>query len=220
MIQVALADDHLLFRKSMKMLIDSFEGMSLVLEASNGRELLMNLSQYEVDVVLLDVQMPEMDGKTTCQILRQNHPDIKVLILSQLESRELIIQMMELGAHGFFTKNSEPHLIQHAIKSLDDNGFYFDQQLTNVLKGAVEWEKKYRSSISDPEKVEFSDREQEIMLGVCREKSMLELSEEFEVSPRTIESHKQRMMNKVGARNFIGVIVYAVKNDLIDLNEV
>ena len=220
MIQVALADDHLLFRKSMKMLIDSFEGMSLVLEASNGRDLLMNLSQYEVDVVLLDVQMPEMDGKTTCQILRQNHPDIKVLILSQLESRELIIQMMELGAHGFFTKNSEPHLIQHAIKSLDDNGFYFDQQLTNVLKGAVEWEKKNRNSISDPEKVEFSDREQEIMLGVCREKSMLELSEEFEVSPRTIESHKQRMMNKVGARNFIGVIVYAVKNDLIDLSEV
>ena len=125
MIRVGIVDDHALFRKGLIMMVESFEGISVVLEASDGRQFLDALDETDLDLVLLDLQMPNMDGYKTCEVLRERYPDLRILIISQQTTRESIHKVMELGAHGYFTKNSDPAQLESAIRSLNDKGFYF-----------------------------------------------------------------------------------------------
>lgn len=142
MLRIGIVDDHLLFRKSMTLLINSFEGMRVVIDAENGKQFLGQLSTNVIDVVLLDIQMPVMDGYETCKLLLSRFPEVKILIISQLTSRESIHKIMELGAHGYFTKNTNPEQLELAIRSMHEEGFYFGLELGTVIKEALLWEVK------------------------------------------------------------------------------
>lgn len=218
MIKIGLVDDHKLFRKSVAALINTFDNMEVVLEAENGKQLLSALPSISLDIIVLDIQMPEMDGVQTCKMLRKKYPAVKVLIVSQLSNREMVLQMMELGAHGFFTKNTEPDQLEKAILNLDSKGFYFDQELGAVIRDAMVWQK---NNITGMEHVFglITDREMEIIRLACREKSSGEIADTLNITVRTVETHRKRIMEKTKTKNFIGVVLYALRNRLILLEE-
>ena len=218
MLRIAIVDDHQLFRKSLSLLISTFDGIQVVIEANNGKEFIETLEDTPIDLVLLDIQMPEMDGYETCKILHELHPDIKILIVSQLTTKESIHKIMDLGAHGYFTKNSNPDQLEFAIKSLSDKGFYFGMELGEVLREAILWEKKATKKVIDST-VFLSKRELEIISMASQELSSAEIADKLCINIRTVETHRKRVMEKTHAKNFIGVVLFALKHNYILLDD-
>ncbi|MBA4153720.1 response regulator transcription factor [Flavobacterium sp.] len=216
MFRIAIVDDHILFRKSLKLLITSFENMKVVVEASNGKELLEVLETVSVDILLLDLQMPEMDGFETCRKINELYPDIKVLVLTLRDDAKTIREVVELGVQGYFTKNTDPSELENAILKLSNDGFYFEKSLTSIIQHILEGSspklKTEKSQI-------FSDREMEIVRLTLKELSGSEVGVKLSISPKTVEKHKRNLMEKVGSKNFIGVITYALLHNLLSVNE-
>ncbi|RYZ52835.1 MAG: response regulator transcription factor [Sphingobacteriales bacterium] len=213
MLRVAIVDDHRLFRTSLSMLVSTFPNVEVVLEAENGQALLINLPACSVDIVLLDIQMPQMDGYQTIEHLVRKFPEIKILVLSQITTRESIHRCIGLGAHGYFSKNSNPEQLQTAIFDLDDQGFYFGMELGSVLSKALVGEKpgKYDDTVT------LSNRELDIIKMAAKEMSSAEIAEALFINVRTVETHRKRIMEKTGSKNFIGSILYAIRRDYITL---
>lgn len=218
MLRVGIVDDHLLFRRSMTLLINSFEGMSVVLDAENGKIFLEKLTNKPVDVVLLDIQMPVMDGYATCKQLLQNFPEVKILVVSQLSTRESIHKILELGAHGYFTKNTDPEQLESALMNVHEKGFYFGLELGTVIKEAMLWEKRNSKIIFNTKEL-LSERELQIIKMICREMKSKEIADKLFINIRTVESHRKNIMDKIEAKNFIGVVLYALRNEILSLEE-
>ena len=218
MLRIGIVDDHKLFRKSLGLLINSFEGMTVVIDAENGRIFLDSLATTAVDLVLLDIQMPEMNGYETCVALHRTHPEIMILIVSQLTTKESIHKIMELGANGYFTKNSDPDQLEYAIRSLHQNGYYFGMELGSVLREAMLWEKKFPSA-PDISGNRLSAREVEILKMAAQEYSSGEIGVRLFITLRTVESHRKRIMQKTGAKNIVGAVLFAIKQRYFLLEE-
>jgi two-component system response regulator DegU len=218
MLKVGIVDDHRLFRKSLALLIGTFVDTEVHIDACNGREFLDKLEDTPIDLVLLDIEMPEMDGFATCAYLREHYPEIKVLIVSQLTTRESIHKIMELGADGYFTKNSDPAQLEQAITSLHQNGFYFGMELGNVLREAILWEKKKLAKPADLP-VALTPREIEIITMAARELSSTEIAAALNINVRTVDGHRNRLIEKTGAKNFIGVVLYALRHQFFLLED-
>jgi two-component system response regulator DegU len=218
MLKVGIVDDHRLFRKSLALLIGTFDDTEVHIDACNGREFLDKLEDTPIDLVLLDIEMPEMDGFATCAYLREHYPEIKVLIVSQLTTRESIHKIMELGADGYFTKNSDPAQLEQAITSLHQNGFYFGMELGNVLREAILWEKKKLAKPADLP-VALTPREIEIITMAARELSSTEIAAALNINVRTVDGHRNRLIEKTGAKNFIGVVLYALRHQFFLLED-
>lgn len=216
MLRIAITDDHTLFRKSLRLLINSFENMEVVAGASNGIELLEILKTVPVDILLLDLQMPEMDGFETCKKVNELYPDIKILILSLLQDAETIREIMDLKIHGYFTKNTDPSELKKAILNLKDNGFYFEKSLTSLIHYILE---EPPPALIEVKPLYFSKREIEILQYTLKEYNGKEIAHKFNISPRTVEKHKRNLMEKAGAKNFIGVITFALLHGFLSLDE-
>ena len=198
MLKAAIVDDHQLFRKSLAMVVNSFEDVEVVIEAENGLAFLRQLAHTPVDLVLLDIEMPEMDGFETCRMLQYHYPWVKVLVVSQLTTKESIHKIMELGADGYFTKNSDPGQLEVALKNLSENGYYFGTELGNVLREAILWERK------KPRKAEkavlLTPREIDIIRMAAKELSSAEIADWLSINVRTVDSHRNRIMEKTHTR--------------------
>lgn len=218
LIKVGIVDDHLLFRRSLALLIDSCQGMKVEIDAENGKVFLDKLEKTKVDVVLLDIQMPVMDGYETCKQLLVRYPEIKILIVSQLSTRESIHKIMELGAHGYFTKNSNPDQLELAIRSIHEQGFYFGIELGSVIKEAMLWESKNPLNISITTD-KLSERELQIIKMICKEMRSKEIADKLFINIRTVESHRKNILDKTHSKNFIGVILYALKHQMISFED-
>lgn len=221
MIQVALVDDHQLFRKSLSLLIETFPDVEVVFDTDDGFGLLDKIRNTDlVHVVLLDIQMPIIDGFEMCALIKKVNPDVKILIVSQLATKEAVHKIMECGANGFFTKNSPPELLEQAIKGVVYNDYYFDMELAAVLREAILWEKKVNSGFTNSQQVNLTSREIEIIQMACKEMSSIEIGDKLCISTRTVEKHRKRMMEKTDSKNFIGVVLYALKTNAILIEDI
>lgn len=218
MLRVGIVDDHQLFRKSMTLLVNSFEGMKMVVDAENGKVFLNKLEKETLDVILLDIQMPVMDGYETCKELLNQFPNVKILIISQLTSRESIHKIMHLGAHGYFTKNSNPDQLKLAIKNVHEEGFYFGLELGSVIREVLLMEKKKTASVINIKEL-FSDRELEIIKLICKQFKSKEIADKLFIHIRTVDSHRKHVMEKSKSKNIIGVILFALKHKIITVEE-
>jgi DNA-binding NarL/FixJ family response regulator len=219
MIKIALVDDHQLFRKSLSLLISTFEGFQVTYDTADGLAFLEVAMSEDFDVLLLDIQMPILDGYEVCKRLKLINPEIKILIISQLTSREVIHQIMECGANGFFTKNSPPELLEHAIKSVIEKDYYFDMELAAVVREAILWKNKSHYNLDLPSEITLSTREIEIIKMISREMSSKEIGAALYISGRTVEKHRVRIMQKTSSKNFIGVVLFALRANVIKLSE-
>lgn len=217
MIRVGIVDDHQIFRKSLRALVESLEGTEVVLDAGDGNELLDLLKTKTIDLLLLDIQMPGMNGYTTCSIVRKEYPDVKVLILSQLNSKEAIHKVMEVGAHGFFTKNANPEELENAILSIRHRDYYFGQELGAVLKEALDWDTK--QPVKKTGSPKLTEREMEIIKMACKEHRNDAIADALCISILTVESHRKKILQKTDAKNFLGVLVYALRQGLLTVED-
>ena len=219
MIKIAIADDEALFRKGMKLLLenDSAE-MQVALEAGDGDELLRQLRASESlpDVLLLDLNMPKTNGIEAAKIIREEFPVLKIIVLSTYFSNAFIINMIELGAAAYLPKNSDPEEVRRTIVEVLQNGFSYNQQVLEVIRDNMILKTKPKTPSSFH--VELTARETEILQLICEEYTTGEIAEKLFISPRTVEGHRNHLLEKLGCKNTAGLVIYAVQHDLVKVN--
>jgi DNA-binding NarL/FixJ family response regulator len=212
-INIAVVDDHILFRTGVVSLLKDHERIQVTIQASNGKELLSTLKQYALPhIVLLDIQMPEMNGIQTTQALKELYPDIKIIILTMHNEDEFIYDLMSKGANGFIPKNKSVDTLLEAINSVMERGYYYNDQITEALIKGNNGNIKALEHLSE---ASLTDREIEVVKLICAQKSNKEIAEILDISPRTVDTHKNNIFLKTGAKNVIGVALYAVQSKLI-----
>ncbi|KXH84892.1 response regulator transcription factor [Chryseobacterium kwangjuense] len=216
MLRIAIADDHTLFRKSLHLLIGTFDQMTVVLEASSGIELLKKLDAISTDILLLDLQMPEMDGFETCIKVKQLYPEIKILILTQLDEVETIKKAMTMGVQGYFTKNTPPNELENAILKMHDNGFYFEKDLTSII---TEIHKNPSFKFDPGKEIIFTARELEIIELTAIGLKAKEIAEKLFISTKTVNAHKQNIQQKYGFETMMSAILYSIHHQIITLKD-
>lgn len=216
MIKIAITDDHTMFRKGISSLLKDREDMEVAFEAENGRELLHKLKENPVDLVLLDLQMPVLSGQETCFLLKEEFPDVKIIILTFSVSSQEITTAIKNGADGYYTKNSNPSELIKAIQNVHLGGFHIEKSLSLLMEDICV------NSVSKPSNIpelEITSRELEIIKYHAQEYSGRQIAEMLNISPRTIESHKKNLMKKTDSRNFIGVILFVLENKILGFED-
>ena len=211
-IKVAIADDHALFRAGVKTSLAGKKDVELIAEADNGMQLLNLLRHVEPDVILLDIQMPIMDGIQTLPEIRKLRPEAKVIILSMHNDHSMISKLMEIGANSYLTKNSDSETIYQAIKTCFEQEFFFNE-LTN--KALLTGLRTKRTDAVGPQDVNLSEKEMRVLKLMCEEKTTKEIADIVEISPRTVEAIRDKLKTKTGAKSMAGLVMYAVKNGII-----
>ncbi|WP_367391576.1 response regulator [Lewinella sp. LCG006] len=214
-ISIALVDDHVLFRKGLAAILKTFESIEIVHQASNGVELLEMLKNVEVDVVLLDLEMQGMDGMQTTKKLNEAFPEVKIIILSMYDDDHFIQHLMELGANGYLLKDTEPEEVILAVQSAYENGFYFNERVSKVVINGLIKKNKVKPVFRG--NVKLSPRELEVLALICQEQTNVEIGEQLFLSSRTIEGYRNRLLEKTNTRNTAGLVVFALKNNLVEL---
>jgi two-component system, NarL family, invasion response regulator UvrY len=213
-IQVAIIDDHILLRTALARLVNSFDGYTVMLEADNGKDLRTRIMQHQVpDIVLLDVNMPEMDGFETTQWLHKNYPHIRVLVLSMLSDEKTIIKMFRLGAKGYLLKNTDQDELRIALDSVMDKNVYLSEYVSNKLVSGLHRD----ADKEDSKPVTLNDKEREFLRWTCTELSYREIAEKMYLSPRTIDDYRQSLFNKLKVHSRVGLVMYSIKNGITEI---
>lgn len=212
-IKVAIADDHALFRAGVKTALSSRKDIQMIAEAENGMQLLNLLKHMKPDVVLLDIQMPIMDGLTTLPEVKKLYPDIKVIMLSMHNDHSVITRMMEIGANSYLTKDSDSEMIYQAIRTCYEQEFYFNDLTNKALLNGLRMKRPVEQEMPE---VSLNEKETTILKLMCEEKSTREIAAVVDLSPRTVEAIRDKLKTKTGAKSLAGLIMYAVKAGIVE----
>jgi DNA-binding NarL/FixJ family response regulator len=212
-IKVAIADDHTLFRTGVKTSLSIRKDIQMVAEAENGMQLLNLLKHIKPDVVLLDIQMPIMDGLSTLPEIKKLYPEVKVIMLSMHNDHSMITKMMEIGANSYLTKESDSETIYQAIKTCYEDDFYFNDLTNKALLNGL---RSKRAPEPEPVEVQLSEKEVTILRLMCEEKSTKEIADIVDLSPRTVEAIRDKLKSKTGAKSMAGLVMYAIKAGIVE----
>ena len=207
-IKLALADDQLLFRRGLVMLLRDMSGVQVIFECGNGEELLTGLRDNVIDIVLLDLEMPVMNGLQALGHLRKEYPDVKVIVLSTHNKEAFIAQAMDSGAAGYMLKSADTDEIESAIRSVQESGYYYSDRVSHVMLHSVVTKQKVKPVFLEVDPL--SDRELEVLRAICEGLTNTEIAGKLFISPRTVEGHRNNMLLKTGAKNTAGLVVYAM----------
>ena len=213
-IKIAIAEDQAVYREGLVNLINGFDRTDVIYAAENGKQLLDNIDNYEPDLVLLDFRMPEMGGLETTRAIRANYPDIKILILSMYDDHEFVESTMANGANGYLSKDDHPQEIEKAIYSTMEIGYYMNDRTSKMLIAKMVKEGTVKP-VFKPAVITFSETEVYIIKLLCEEYNTQEIADLTFKSKRTIEGIRSELMSKIGCRNVVGVVLYAVKNGIV-----
>jgi DNA-binding NarL/FixJ family response regulator len=209
-IKVLVADDHQLMIDGIKTVLQDVPEIQITEEANNGLEVLSRVKHNPVDVVLLDINMPQMDGLDCCRILTKTYPEIKVVVLSQFSEKRFVKRMIKYGASGYVLKDTSKDELITAIKKVHGGGTYFSDKLSiSLLQNEIS------GSGYDPLFPKLTSREKEVLKFICDEYSSQEIAERFNLSFHTVETHRANLMVKAGVKNSAGLARWAVENDLL-----
>lgn len=210
--RIVLVDDHTLFRGGLRGLLDRYDGFRVVGEAGSGEELLERLSGWEADLVFMDIAMPGMGGAEATQRLLAQRPELRVITLSMFGDEHYYKRMVEAGARGFLLKDSPIDEVIRAIRTVQEGGTYFSHALLGSLTGRM-CSAERDAGADEP----LSVRETEILVCVCRGLSNQQIADELFISKRTVDKHRANILEKTGCKNTASLVVYAIRNGLVDL---
>jgi DNA-binding NarL/FixJ family response regulator len=213
-IRVALADDHKIFRDGIKMALRDRDYIKILWEAEDGKDMMHKLKIKQPDVLLMDIRMPEIDGVNAIKLIRKEYEDLKIVILSMYDDQEIITKMMEMGSNAYLTKTADPDEIYQAILSVMNEDFYFNDLVNTAVLLKLQHKKSVRKFYPNP--VKFSEKEIRILKLISEDKTTDEISKEVFLSPRTVETIRQNMKSKVGVKTIAGLVMYAMRNKLLD----
>jgi DNA-binding NarL/FixJ family response regulator len=210
---ILLVDDHKIFRSSLKSLINIEKIGTVIGEASNGKEYLEILEKKTPDLVLMDIDMPVMDGSEATTKAREKYPNLKTIVLSMFGDDNYYYKMIKSGVNGFILKTSDVEELENAIKVVVSGGNYFSNELlSKVISG---FEK--RSSQQEKTNSRLTNREVEVIKLICNGLTNEEMAEKFHLSPKTVKNHRANLMAKTGCKNAASMAIYAIKNKLIEV---
>jgi DNA-binding NarL/FixJ family response regulator len=216
LIKIAIADDHKIFRDGMKMTLSGKLNLKMVWEAEDGKDLMHKITIQKPDVLLMDIRMPEIDGINAIQLIRKEYEDIKIVVLSMYDDQQMISKMMEMGANAYLTKTTDPEEIYEAILTCMNDDFYFNELVNKAVMGRLAQRKNVRQQYGNDLPVSFNDKELKILKLIAEDHTTDEISKIIFLSPRTIETIRQNMKSKVNAKTIAGLIMYGMRNKLID----
>ncbi|MBC7888661.1 MAG: response regulator transcription factor [Ferruginibacter sp.] len=216
--RLALVDDHTLFRKGLISLIELVCSDCVILfEADNGLDLQQKLTKSnEPDILIMDINMPKMDGFAAVQWLNENFPLIKILVVSMVEKEESILLMLKLGVKGYLSKDVEPPVLGEALNAIMNKGFYYTDFITGKLVHALQNDK-------DPDKTKtdairsMNDREKDFLKLACSELTYYEIAGKMFVSPKTVDGYRNALFEKFTVKSRVGLVLYALKHGLVQL---
>ncbi|MEI6950400.1 response regulator transcription factor [Paraflavisolibacter sp. H34] len=216
-IKVALVDDHVLLRKGLASLIMS-QGFQIEFECDNGRHLMETIGKLGKaalpDVVLMDVNMPEVDGYEATAWMKANYPLVRVLALSMYDDEAAIIRMLKSGAKGYILKDAEPSELRTAINAVVAKGFYYSETVTGKLVHTIQGEDE-ESSNDRRQLLKLNEKEVEFLKLACSELTYKEIAERMFLSPRTIDGYRDQLFEKFGIKSRVGLVLFAIKNGLV-----
>lgn len=208
---IAIVDDHVLIAQALKGIITNFDGFEVVYECENGQQLVEKLKnpKHKIDIVLLDISMPIMDGFETCAWLQKQHPDIVVIALSMQNDDQSVIRMIQNGAKGYLLKNTSPVELGKALQQVLEVGYYYPDWASKII---------FKSLRGNPEEntIKLTDREKEFLKLSVTEMSYKEIADIMCCSPRTVESYRDNLFEKLELKTRVGLAVFALKNGYAD----
>lgn len=212
-IKIAIADDYAIFREGIKAGLNRDKNLDVMLEAENGEELLNEIEKNQPDVIIMDLKMPVMDGMEATRQIRKKYEQIKILAVTMYDDDKFIIHLMENGANGYLLKNADAKEIRKAIYAVHENGYYFNDIVNSALLKKLVIKGNFKPSFNQD--IEFSERELDVIKMICNEKTAVEIGTELFLSPRSVEGIRQRLIEKIGARNTAGLVMFAVKSGIM-----
>ena len=215
-IKIAIADDHKIFRDGIKMALNPKEDLKMIWEAEDGKDLMHKMTIKKPDLLLMDIRMPEIDGINAIELLRKEYEDLKIIVLTMYDDQQMISKMMEMGANAYLTKTTDPDEIYEAILTCMNEDFYFNQLVNNAVMGKLMQKKNIRKHYGSNIPISFSEKELKILQLLGEDKTTEEISKIIFLSPRTIETIRQNMKNKVGAKTIGGLLMYGMRNKMIE----
>ncbi|TDO05580.1 response regulator transcription factor [Sunxiuqinia elliptica] len=202
---IYLVDDHALFREGLRFLLQKMDGVSVIYEAENGVELLQGLEQYDVDLILLDIEMPVMNGIETAERALKIRPDVKIIALSMYADDNYYASMIEAGADGFLLKNSSFSEVKRAIEEVMNGKNYFSLEILQAILNRLNRPKEQK------EAQELTERENEVLFHICQGLSNAQIAEELGISKRTVDKHRENLLQKTQSKNTANLVIYAIK---------
>ena len=214
---IAIADDEALFRKGMTLLIKDFDGMEVLFEAANGKDLLNQLSQQNPlpHIVILDLKMPVLNGIETAKILSAQYPEIRIITLSTYFSKAFVTNMLEIGAAAYLAKNTDPEEVEKTINTVMEKGFCYSDAVMEIIRENITSKKRHaKPSFS----VKLTAREGEILQLICEQYTNAEIAEKLFISIRTVDGHRNNLLQKLNCKNTAGLVAYAIQQQLATID--
>lgn len=214
-IKVALTDDHVLLRRGLASLVNSFEEYTVAQEADNGQDLQQKIEKDNLpDLVLLDINMPKMDGFATAQWLKQTYPLIKILALSMYDNENSVIRMFKAGARGYILKDCEPLELKTALDSVMQKGYYYSELVTGKLIHTIN---QMDEDADMRNLAHLNEKEIQFLRLACTEMTYKEIADKMFLSPRTIDGYRDALFEKLNIKTRVGLVMYAIKNGIVQI---
>ncbi|MEI6584975.1 MAG: response regulator transcription factor [Sediminibacterium sp.] len=218
MTNIALVDDHLLFRKGLAAIINSFADYTVIMEASSGKEFTTLISPSNMPaIVILDITMPDMNGYETAHWIHNQYPEIKILALSMLDDERAIIKMLKNGAKGYILKDSDPRDLKEALDQLMQKGVYLNELMCNHLIDNINNHLHEDAQGFYRKKIALNDREIDFLQRICSDMSYKQIADDMYLSPRTIDGYRDALFQKLRVSSRIGLVLYAIRNDIAQI---
>lgn len=215
-IKLAMVDDHALLRKGLRSLIEKLDPkFSVMFEADNGLDMIEKLKncQYLPDIILLDIDMPQMDGYESISWLQKHHPKIKILVISMIEEEQSVLRILKLGVKGYLSKDVEPDILHKAIMDIYHGHFFYTDLITGKLLDAIQdHDHSMKSSLWG-----MNEREQEFLRLACSEMTYQQIAGEMFVSPKTVDGYRKSLFEKLNAKSRVGLVMFAIKHKLVEV---
>jgi DNA-binding NarL/FixJ family response regulator len=209
--KILIVDDHRLFREGLKLMLQDIDKYEVIGEAANGKQFLQYIQHIKPDLVLMDINMPEINGIEASRKALERYPDLDILILSMLGEEDYYNELVEIGVKGFLLKNSDPDELIKGIERILEGATYFSQDLLlHILEG-----KSRRDQILKD--ISFTSREKDVLILMCEGMTNIEIADKLFLSHRTVDRHKSNLFAKTGCTNSVALVMFAIKNKIVPL---
>jgi DNA-binding NarL/FixJ family response regulator len=208
-IDILVADDHDLVRQGFLMMVKSFPFVQSVAGVGNGKEVINHLKSHRPHLILMDMEMPEMDGIETSEKVLERYPDVRIMIVSGFDNEEMIFRAIELGVHGYLLKDAKPEDLKRGIQNVMAKGFHYNDTVVRIMRTGIVHGSTHQKL--HPKK-ELTERDRQLLRLICQEKTTKEIAEDLFLSDRTVEKIRKSLAGKLDVKGTVGLVKFAIKN--------